>query len=92
MNGTHQVLTYADDVNLIRDDTRTIGRNVYVSLNAFKDNGLAVNIGKTKNMEVGSHRGMMANDYITVGNSYEKAKTCDFPHCEAFFTPHSHPS
>ena len=27
VNGTHQVLAYADDVNLIGDDTRTIGRN-----------------------------------------------------------------
>ena len=27
MNGNHQVLAYADDVNLIGDDTRTIERN-----------------------------------------------------------------
>ena len=27
MNGTHQVLAYADDVNLIGDDIRTIERN-----------------------------------------------------------------
>jgi len=27
MNGTHQVLTYADDVNLQGDDIRTIERN-----------------------------------------------------------------
>ena len=34
MNGTHQVLTYADDVNLIGEDIRTIERNADVSLNA----------------------------------------------------------
>ena len=30
MNGTHQVLAYADDVNLIGDDIRTIERNAGV--------------------------------------------------------------
>ena len=46
MNVTHRVLSYADDVNLIGDDIRTIGRNLDVLLNAYKDVGLAVNIGK----------------------------------------------
>jgi Reverse transcriptase (RNA-dependent DNA polymerase). len=46
MNGTHQVLAYADDVNLIGDDARTIERNADVLLKAFKDIGLAVNTGK----------------------------------------------
>ena len=41
-------------------------------LNAYKDIGLAVNLGKSKYMEVGQNRGMMANEHITVGrNSYE---------------------
>ena len=39
---THQVLAYADDVNLIGDDFRTIERNAHVLLNACKDIGLAV--------------------------------------------------
>ena len=30
MNGTHQVLAYADDVNLIADDIRKIERNADV--------------------------------------------------------------
>ena len=65
MNGTHQVLAYADDVNLIGDDIRTIERNADVLLNACKDIGLAVNIGKTKYMEIGRHRGMIANAHIS---------------------------
>ena len=36
MNGNHQVLPYADDVNLIGDDIRRIERNEDVLLNAFK--------------------------------------------------------
>ena len=36
MNGTHQVLAYADDVNLIGDDDiRTIERNADVLLNVL---------------------------------------------------------
>ena len=45
MNGTHQVLAYADDVNLIGDDIRII-KNAGVLLNGCKDIGLAVNTGK----------------------------------------------
>ena len=38
--------------------------------------GLAVNTGKTKYMEVGRHRGMMANEHVRIGSkSYEKVKT-----------------
>ena len=75
MNDTQQVLAYADDVNVI-DDIRTIERNANVLLNACKDISLAVNTGKTKNIEVGRPRGMMGNEHIRIGNnSYEKIKT-----------------
>ena len=75
MNGTHQVLAYADDVNLIGDDIR-IERNADVLLNACKDIDLAVNIGKTKYVEIGRHRGIIANEHDKIGsNSYEKVKT-----------------
>ena len=45
MNGTHQVLAYADDVNLIGDDIRT--EKIQILQNAY--NGLAVNIEKLTN-------------------------------------------
>ena len=45
-------------------------------LNACKNISLAVNIAKTKYMEKGRHRGMIANEHIKIGsNSYEKVKT-----------------
>ena len=76
MNGTHQVLTYADDVNLIGDDIRTIERNADVLLHACKNIDLVVNIGKTKYMGIGRHRGIIANAHIKIGsNSYEKVET-----------------
>ena len=55
-----QVLAYADDVNLIGNDIRTIERNADVLLNACKDISLAVSTGKTKYMEIG-RRGKIAN-------------------------------
>ena len=46
--------------------------NADVLLNACKDISLAVNIGKTKYMEIGRHRGVIANAHIKIGsNSYE---------------------
>ena len=47
INGAHQVLPYADDVNVIGDGIRTTERNADVLLNACKDIGLTVNTGKT---------------------------------------------
>ena len=45
-------------------------------LNPRKDIGLAANTGKTKYMEIGRHRGMIANAHIKIiSNSYEKMKT-----------------
>ena len=42
----------------------------------YKDFGLAVNTGKTKYMEIGRHRGMIANEHIKIdSNSYQKVKT-----------------
>ena len=46
MNGIYHVLAYADDVNLIGDDIRTIERIIDMILNAYKGIDLAVNIGK----------------------------------------------
>ena len=79
MNGTHQVLACADDVNLIGDDFRTIERNADVLLSASKDIGLAVNTEKTKYMEIGRHRGMIANADIKIRSySYENVKTLKY--------------
>ena len=46
MNGIHQVLTLAVDINLIGDDIGIIERNSRMLLNAYKGLGLAVNIRK----------------------------------------------
>ena len=55
LNGVYQVLAYAYDVNLIGDDIRTIQRNSFVLLDAYKGIDLAINTGKTNYMETQSH-------------------------------------
>ena len=53
----------------------TSNGNADVLLNACKDIGLVVNIGKTKYMEIGRYRGVIANAHIKIGsNSYERVK------------------
>ena len=48
-------------------------------LSPCEDISLALITGKTKYMEVGGHRGMIANDHITVdSDSYEKVKTLKY--------------
>ena len=37
-----------------------------------KDIGLAVNLVRSKYMEVECHRGMIANEHITVGNNWHE--------------------
>ena len=60
-------MAYADDVNLMGDNIRIIERNADVLLNACKDIGLAVNIGKTKYIKVERNRITMVNGHVTVG-------------------------
>ena len=54
-------------------------------LNACKDIGLALNTGKIKYMEIGRHRGIIANAHIKIGsNSYKKVET--FKYLGSFLT------
>jgi hypothetical protein len=49
-NGTHQILAYADDVNLLGDNTDTIKKNIETLIDASKEVGLDINVEKTKYM------------------------------------------
>jgi hypothetical protein len=52
LNGTHQLLAYADDVNLLGDNIDTINRNTETLIDASKEIGLEVKVEKTKYMLV----------------------------------------
>jgi hypothetical protein len=51
-NGTHQLLAYADDVNLLGDNIDIINKNIQTLIDASKEVGLEVNVEKTKYMLV----------------------------------------
>jgi hypothetical protein len=51
LNGTHQLLAYADDVNLLGDNINTIDKNTETLIDTSKD-GVEVNVEKTKYMLV----------------------------------------
>jgi hypothetical protein len=48
LNGTHQLLAYADDVNLLGDNIDTIKENTDILIDASKEVGLEINVDKTK--------------------------------------------
>ena len=52
LNGTHQVLAYADDVNILGGSVDTVKKNVEALVAATKEIGLEVNAHKTKYMTV----------------------------------------
>jgi hypothetical protein len=55
LNGTHQLLAYADDVNLLGDSIDTIKKNTETLIDASKEVGLEINVEKTKNMLLSRH-------------------------------------
>jgi hypothetical protein len=72
LNGTQQLLSYADDVNLLRDNIDTINKNTETLTDASKEVGLEVNIEKTKYMLVSRDLNAGQNWDIKTGNrSYE---------------------
>ena len=47
LNGTHQLLAYADDVNILGGSVHTVKKNAKTLLAAAKEIGLEVNADKT---------------------------------------------
>jgi hypothetical protein len=68
INGTHQLLVYADDVNKLGGSIHTIRKNTEALLIASKEIGLEVNAEKTKYMVMSRDQNAGQNGYIQVGN------------------------
>jgi len=50
LNGTHQLLAYADDVNILAGSTHTVKENAEALVAATREIGLEVSADKTKYM------------------------------------------
>jgi hypothetical protein len=66
--GIHQLLAYANDVNLLGDNINTIKKNTESLIDAIKDIGLEINVEKTKYMLVSRHQNVGQNRDIKIPN------------------------
>ena len=56
LNGTHRLLAYADDVNILGGSVHTVKKNAEALVAATKETGLEVNARKSKYMTVSRDR------------------------------------
>jgi sorting nexin-29 len=68
LNGTHQLVAYADDVNLLGDKIDTIKENTETLIDASKEVGLNINVGKTKYMSLSHHNNASKSRDIKLAN------------------------
>jgi hypothetical protein len=68
LNGTHQLLVYADNVNLLGNSINTIKENTKILLEVSGDTGLGINAEKTKYMVMSCHQNSGQKQNIRIAN------------------------
>jgi hypothetical protein len=68
LNGTHQVLVYPNDVNLLGDYTDTMKKNKETLIDGSKVVGLKVNAENTKYMLLSCHQKAGQSHDIKIAN------------------------
>jgi len=69
LNGTHQLLAYADDVNILGGGTHTLQENAEDLVAATRENGLEVSADKTKYMVMTRGQNAGQNHSVRIDNS-----------------------
>jgi len=69
LNGTHQLLVYADDVNILGGSVYTTKKNREAIIVASKEIGLEINADKTKYMVMSENQKAGQIHYIKTDNS-----------------------
>jgi hypothetical protein len=73
LNGTHQLLIYNDDVNLLGESINSIKENTKTLLDTSRDIGLEINAEKTNYMIMSRHPNSGQHQNIRIANeSFEK--------------------
>jgi hypothetical protein len=70
LNGTHQLLVYADDVNILGRIIHAIKKNTEALVVTNKEIGLEVNAEKTKYMVMSRNQNAGQNHNIKIGNKF----------------------
>ncbi|KAJ4449317.1 hypothetical protein ANN_00715 [Periplaneta americana] len=68
LNGLHQLLVYADDVNMLIENPQTIRQNAEILVKASKTIDLEVKPGKTKYMIMSHYQNIVRNGNIKIGD------------------------
>jgi hypothetical protein len=68
LNGTQQLLAYADDVNLLGDNIDTVKKNTETLIYANKEVSIEINVEKTKHMLLSRHQNVGQNRDIKIAN------------------------
>jgi hypothetical protein len=71
LNGTHQLLACADDINILEDNIDTVQKNTEALLDASKEVGLEVNSEKTKYMLMSHKKAGQKHSIKIVNRSFE---------------------
>jgi hypothetical protein len=69
LNGTHQLVAYADVVNLLGDNPDAIKKNTKALIDSSKEVGLEINIERTKYMLLSRHQNAGQNRDIKITNT-----------------------